>query len=87
MATQDLIDCEILIMEVEKRPALYDFQLKEYSDKNVKEKLWTEVCEAVVRDWHNLSSGEKNEKGRRLLKHHDYISKLFSNVYTIQECI
>lgn len=35
---------ELLIIEVEKRPALYNKKLKEYSDKNLKEKLWTELC-------------------------------------------
>ena len=43
----------------------YDFQLKKYSDKNIKEKLWTEVCEAAVTDWSNLSSGERKGKGNK----------------------
>lgn len=66
MVTRSLIDCELLISEVEKRPALYNFQLKEYNDKNLKEKLWTEVCEALVRGWHDLSPGEKNDTGMPL---------------------
>ena len=43
----------------------YDFQLKEDSDKNIKEKLWSEVCEAVVSDWNTLSPEDKNEKGEK----------------------
>ena len=64
---KELFDCETLIAEVEKRPPLYDFQLKEYSDKNIKEKLWSEVCEAVVSDWNTLSPEDRNEKGKKLI--------------------
>jgi len=38
-------DCEILISEIETRPALYDCSLKEYNDRGLKERLWGEVCE------------------------------------------
>ena len=65
MSIKDVFDCETLIVEVEKRPPLYDFQLKEYSDKNLKEKLWSEVCESVVSDWNTLSPKDKNEKGNK----------------------
>ena len=44
-------DTEKLIVEVERRPALYNTHLPEYSNKHVKEKLWTEVCEAIVPNW------------------------------------
>ena len=62
---KEVFDCETLITEVEKRPPLYDFQLKEYCDKNIKEKLWSEVCEAVVSDWNILSPQDKKEKGKK----------------------
>jgi len=35
---------EKLILEVEWRPPLYKKQSKEYSDKHLKDKLWSEVC-------------------------------------------
>jgi len=38
---------EKLILEVERRPPLYKKHSKEYSDKHLKDKLWSEVCEAV----------------------------------------
>jgi len=47
---------ENLIGEIEKRPALYKKQLKEYSDINLKKKLWEEVCEAVIPDWNELGA-------------------------------
>lgn len=51
-ATDNLINCgldtERIILEVEKRPALYNKKLKEYSDRTKKEKLWGEVCWNVI---------------------------------------
>lgn len=52
-----------LIAEVEKRPALYKKNLKEYADVNLKKKLWEEVCEAVVVDWNQLSPEDKRKQG------------------------
>ncbi|XP_065167385.1 uncharacterized protein [Atheta coriaria] len=57
-----------LIEEIEKRPALYKKQLKEYSDVNVKKKLWEEVCEAVVPSWNELSAEDKTKEGREVQK-------------------
>ncbi|KAG5862027.1 hypothetical protein JTB14_025315 [Gonioctena quinquepunctata] len=51
MSGSDYCDSEKIILEVEKRPAVYNKQLPEYSDKNIKEELWVEVCEAVVPEW------------------------------------
>lgn len=64
-ATKELFDCELLIIEVEKRPALFDFRLLDYSNKHLKEKLWNEVAEAVYSDWNCLSSEDRNEKGKQ----------------------
>jgi hypothetical protein len=44
MAFKEVYDCEILISEIERHRALYDFSLKEYSDKGLKERLLGEVC-------------------------------------------
>ena len=48
MAFKEVCDYAILISETERRPAVYGCLLKEYSDKGLKERLWGEVCEAVV---------------------------------------
>jgi hypothetical protein len=37
-------DIEKLIWEVDRRPPLYNKNLKEYSDRNLKDKLWQEIC-------------------------------------------
>ena len=65
MSFKEVYDFEKLISEIEKRPALYDCSLKEYSDKVLKNRLWGEVCEAVVSEWSELDSPEKREKGKQ----------------------
>jgi hypothetical protein len=52
-------DVEKLIWEVERRPPLYNKKLKEYSDRNLKDKLWYEV----VTNWSELAAEQKSEKG------------------------
>lgn len=53
---------EKLIQEIEKRPALYKKNLKEYSDVNQKIKLWEGVCEAVVPNWNELGAEDKTKQ-------------------------
>jgi hypothetical protein len=55
-------DIEKLIWEVERRPPWYNKKLKEYSDKNLKDKLWYEVCESFVTNWSELPAEQKSEK-------------------------
>jgi hypothetical protein len=56
-------DIEKLIWEVERRLPWYNKKLKEYSDRNLEDKLWYEVCESVVTNWSKLPDEEKSEKG------------------------
>jgi hypothetical protein len=51
------------ICKVERRPPLYNKKLKEYSDRNLKDKLWYEVCKSVVANWSELPAEQKSEKG------------------------
>ena len=37
-------------------------KLKEYSDRNVKDKLWCEVIKSVVTNWSELPAEQKSEK-------------------------
>ena len=37
-------------------------KLKEYSDRNLKDKLWYEVCESVFTNWSELPAEQKSEK-------------------------
>jgi hypothetical protein len=63
MAMSIVEDIEKLILEVERRPPLYNKNLKEYSDRNLKNKLWYEVCKSVVTNWSELPAEHKSEKG------------------------
>jgi len=38
-------------------------KLKEYSDRNLKDKFWYEVYESVVTNWSELAAEQKSEKG------------------------
>lgn len=56
-----------IIIEVEKRPALYDKSLNTYRDRNTKARLWLEVYQNVCREWTNLTEAEKKTKGKYIL--------------------
>jgi hypothetical protein len=43
MAFNEVYDCEMLILEIERCPALYNCSLKEFSDKSLKERLGRSV--------------------------------------------
>jgi hypothetical protein len=52
-------DIKKLILEVGRPPLLYNKKLKEYSDRNLKDKLWYEVYESVVTNWIELPAEQK----------------------------
>jgi hypothetical protein len=58
-----MIDSEKFICEVEARPPLYNVQLKECSNREVKATRWAEIGEAMYEDWSTVSSSIKNERG------------------------
>ncbi|KAK9745360.1 BESS motif [Popillia japonica] len=55
---------ERLIVEVEKRPGLYNKKFPEYSDKNIKEKLWKDVCEVIIPNWSQFEGQQKVQEGK-----------------------
>lgn len=59
---------ENLIEEVEKRPAIFNKSLKEYSNINLKKKLWEEVCVAVIPNWNDLGGEDKTKTGKAFSK-------------------
>ena len=72
----EFFDTEKLVVEVERRPAVYKTRLPEYSDKHVKEKSWTEVCEAIVPNW-----GQVNRDGK--IKRDNVYSYLLFEIGTL----
>jgi hypothetical protein len=55
-------DIENLILEMERRPPFYNKKLKEYSERNLTDKLWYKVYESVVTNWSELPAEQKSEK-------------------------
>jgi hypothetical protein len=64
-----VFDSERLITEVEKRPALYSKATPEYSDKNCREKLLVEICEAVVPNWSRLDKNQEWQQVKSVKNH------------------
>lgn len=58
-----MFDTELFISEVEKRPALYDARDKEYSDRELKYKLWDEIAAVMYKNWGTLPGQECRKKG------------------------
>ncbi|KAM4695624.1 uncharacterized protein WCC33_014423 isoform 3-T3 [Rhinophrynus dorsalis] len=61
-----LIKTDVLIAEVQKRPALYDRHLTEYRDKIKRRDMWDEVCERVIPEWHECTDEEKSSKAKEV---------------------
>jgi len=59
-----IFDSERLITKVQKRSALYNKATPEYSDRQCKEKLWMEVCEAVVTNWSLVDTAARVATGK-----------------------
>ncbi|CAG5012680.1 unnamed protein product [Parnassius apollo] len=75
----DDIDNDVLIEDVEKRPALYDKKLKEYSDINFKIKAWEKISRIIFSNpWSNLSQQEKTEAGNFVQKRCKNLRACFS---------
>jgi hypothetical protein len=64
MALKEVYDCEILFSETEK-VLLSTTVLCKNSDQEFLNRLWGEVCEAVVSEWSQLDGLEKREKGKQ----------------------
>jgi len=59
-STIGICDTEKLIIEIEKRPPLYDKNLPEFSIKAVRDRSWDEVYETMFENWDNLGQEDKN---------------------------
>lgn len=55
---------EKLISLIESKPLLYNKGLKEYSNRDLKEKAWNEVCGKLIPDWEDLSEEVRRLKGK-----------------------
>lgn len=62
-----MFNTEHFISEIEKRPGLYNIKIPEYSDKIAKQRLWTEIYEIFIENWHHLEAKEKDIIGKSFL--------------------
>ncbi|XP_067121321.1 uncharacterized protein [Centruroides vittatus] len=62
-----MFDVEKFIGAVEKRPAIYNCKLKEYSNRDIKRKYWDEIGKEMYEKWDRYSAVEKNELGKLML--------------------
>ncbi|KAI4462650.1 madf domain transcription factor [Holotrichia oblita] len=75
------LDVELFISEIKKRPALYNPNLQEYGDKNLKKRLWLEICPMFVANWSDLRPGEKSYKARELQKRWHNLRTCYNREY------
>lgn len=64
MSSGDEIDVELLIMAVKKRQCLWNYKLQDYSNKTIKNRAWSAVCEEIVSDFKDKHINEKNAIGK-----------------------
>lgn len=62
--TNQVIDVDQLICEIKKRPLLYTRAQTEYIQKVARQREWTEVCQALCKNFRQLSARKKREKGK-----------------------
>jgi len=59
-----MFNFEKLIIEVESRPCLWDIGSNDYHDKAMKMLAWNSVAAAMFTNWEQLSTAQKEEKGK-----------------------
>lgn len=61
-----IVDTDLLISEVKKRPSVYDQQEDDYSDRTKKQKCWEEICAVLVPSWEECTQLEKCRKAKEI---------------------
>lgn len=69
---EEEIDNELLIEEIEKRPALYTKNLKQYSDQILKRRLWDEIVLHLF-PTRSLSQEQKENAGNFISVYYTYL--------------
>lgn len=59
-----MFDIDKFIVEVQKRPAVFDVKSKDYSNKEVKARCWEEIGRAMFDNWEAMSTLEMATAGR-----------------------
>lgn len=63
------LDSEVILMEVQKFPCLYDIRLRDYKNRELKRDCWIAVSKAVVSEekWEELDESSKTNIGKYCL--------------------
>ena len=54
-------DTELLILEIQNRPVLWNCHLEDYKNKKKKSDAWIEVCTAMNPDFESLENANKKQ--------------------------
>ncbi|KAG8278126.1 hypothetical protein J6590_027385 [Homalodisca vitripennis] len=63
-----MFDTEKFILEVEKRPALYNVHSEEYSDRTLRTKCWDDLGEIMFTNWDKMTPVEREVAGKEMVK-------------------
>lgn len=79
-------DVPQLIVEVQNRPPLYDTSILEYHDRNLKKRLWREICRELYSGtvWDGLKPNEQSKIGKLLIEN-TIVQETAS--YTVYQCM
>lgn len=58
-----MFNTEQFISEVEKCPELYNYRLKEYTNKELRSQTWEEIASKMYENWHELDEHVQNKLG------------------------
>lgn len=56
-----MLDTEKFIAEVHTRECIWNVNLKEYSDRNLRRLAWEEIASILYEDWETYGTKKKNE--------------------------
>ncbi|XP_067000762.1 uncharacterized protein [Anabrus simplex] len=82
----DFIDSELLILEVQKHPCVYDMKNQGYKDRDVKARAWTTISKALVGEkWEELEPEERNNIGKEIQKRWKSLRDSYTRALKFQE--
>ncbi|XP_049799689.1 uncharacterized protein LOC126234995 [Schistocerca nitens] len=85
---EEFIDNECLIEEIQKRPPLYTKEGAEYTNADLKRKLWEEVCELLFpATWDKLTAAQKTKTVRYVRQRWWNIRTCFTRELKAQQSI
>ncbi|XP_041422835.1 uncharacterized protein LOC108719523 isoform X3 [Xenopus laevis] len=79
MPNKLILDTERLIIEIRKRPSLFNPSNTDFADKQKRREAWEEICVEIIKDWATSSSKIQvkylNEIRKRWMTLRDYFQK------------